>query len=105
MENNGSLTLLKGHFTPDEAREVLINLFQAKVSFHQMKHFSSLERTGREDHVAKERILELKESMRRIREMVAQAEASGMMMSISSTVEVDIVDAQERTVQEGTASK
>ncbi|HNR55088.1 MAG TPA: hypothetical protein PKJ19_07980 [Flavobacteriales bacterium] len=104
MENNGPLTLLKGRFTPEEAREVLINLFQAKVSFHQMRDFSSLERTGREDHVAKERIIELKESMRRIKEMVAQAEGAGMMLNVSSTVQVELVDAQERSVQEG-ASK
>lgn len=104
MENIGPLTLLKGRFTPEEAREVLINLFQAKVSFHQMKDFSSLERTGREDHVAKERIIELKESMRRIKEMVTQADRSGMMLSVSSTVQVELVDAQERSEQEG-ASK
>ena len=92
MNKNESLLLLKGRFTADEARELLIELFHAKIQFHEKKNFSSQERFGCKDRIATERIPELKESLRRVQELVAQAAGSNKRMIVTSTVHIEFAD-------------
>ena len=92
MSTSESLLLLKGHFTAEEAREILIDLFHAKIHFHERKNFSSQVRFGCTDRVATERIPELKESLRRVQELVDQAAGSNRKMIVTSTVHIEFAD-------------
>lgn len=92
MNRNESLTLLKGLFTAEEAREVLISLFQAKINYHEARNFSSQVRSGCDDRIAAERLPELRKSLLRIRELVAQAEGSNRKMVVTSTVNIEFAE-------------
>lgn len=91
MNKHESLTLLDGHFTADEAKEVLMSIFHAKIHFHELKNFSSRERFGCDDKVAMERIPELKKSMQRIQDLVSQATENNMDVLVTSVVKVEFV--------------
>lgn len=58
--------LIKGTFTPDEAREILNTLFRSKIHMHGVSTFSSLIREGAEAPGHNERMEELKASIARI---------------------------------------
>ncbi len=94
MNDIEALTLLDGHFTPEEAREVLLSLFQAKIQFHEMQNFSSQERFGHEDAMAVKRIPDLKNNMRKIQNLVAVAVQTNKKMLVSSVVNIEFTDAE-----------
>lgn len=100
MEKTESLMLLKGRFTPEEARDVLMNLFRSKIGFHEMRNFSSRERFGHDDQVAIERIPDLKESLRRIEELAGEAERTGRSLVLSSMVRIEFMDAMHEATPE-----
>ena len=56
MLKNKKLKLIEGKFLHDEAKEILRNIFSAKINFHQMKNFSSQERFGKDDKTAVKKI-------------------------------------------------
>lgn len=98
MNKSESLMLLKGRFTADEAREILMNLFRAKIGFHELRNFSSRERFGHDDQVASERIPELKESLRRIEDLAGEAERAGRLMAVSSIVHIEFMDSSDEAI-------
>lgn len=95
MIENETLTLIDGRFTADEAREVLMSIFLAKIQFHEMKNFSSQERFGCNDNVAVERIPDLRKSTRRILELVSQAAADKRTMIVTSVVKIEFAELSE----------
>ncbi len=94
MNKIETLSLLKGYFTAEEAREVLVSLLHAKIHFHEMKNFSSQERFGCNDKVATERIQELKESLRRVQELVARAAGSNKKVKVTSMVDIEFTEVE-----------
>lgn len=90
MKNQSKLSLVNGQFTPEEALDVLMNLFSSKINFHELKSFSSEERYGVPDKHAVKRIPELKASMVEIRERLKELENSGYEISIQSDVLVTV---------------
>lgn len=58
--------LIKGVFTPDEAKEVLTTLFRSKIQMHSLSSFSSYIKTGTESHVDNSRKQELTESLEKL---------------------------------------
>ena len=53
-------TLIKGTFTPTEAKEVLMSLISSKISFHNIKNLRSYGLNGKEDQYSKQKIKRLK---------------------------------------------
>ena len=37
MSSKKKFTLVKGSYSPDEAREILMNLIQSKIQFHNIR--------------------------------------------------------------------
>lgn len=60
MLKSFQLKLIDGVFTGKEARELLLNLYSDKIHFHELKNFSSRERSGTDDARATIRIAELR---------------------------------------------
>ena len=52
MTSTNNIKLIEGNFNPDEAKEVLLSLFNHKIQFHEAKNFSSEIRFGVEDTVS-----------------------------------------------------
>jgi hypothetical protein len=84
------MKLIDGHFSPDEAREIVMNVFLSKIQFHQNKNFSSEERFGKEDVNAVKRIPELKKSMVLISELIDSAKQNNETLEITSEVKIRV---------------
>jgi len=95
MNKHETLSLIDGHFTADEAREVLVSIFLAKINFHVMRNFSSQERLGCSDKVAMERIPILKQSVERIQELVSHASANKERLIVTAEVKIQFAAAEE----------
>ncbi|WP_395051289.1 hypothetical protein [Flavobacterium sp.] len=90
MVTNSSttITLIDGHFSSDDAFELLRNLYSSKIQFHQLKNFSSMERFGKEDKMAMERIPKLKESLESILTIMKEEEIGENMIEIKAVVNI-----------------
>lgn len=88
MNNSKKLTLIQGTFNAEEANEILMNIFNAKIKFHSLKNFSSEERFGTPDVTAVKRIPELRESMDQIRAITAEAKANNKPLIIQSEITI-----------------
>lgn len=83
------LTLIKGNFEPEDAAEILMNLFSSKLQFHSLKNFSSMERLGVEDPLSSQRIPELKKTLVQLEQIIAQAKSSNQKLSLYADVVIE----------------
>lgn len=84
------LRLVKGTFTPSEAKEVLMNLIGSKISFHKKKNLRSYEHHGREDRGSKQRIEELETVREQLLQMLEQAEENSASIKIESEINIEL---------------
>lgn len=92
MNKPEKLVLIEGVFSHQEAKEILRNVFSSKIRFHEHKNFSSQERFGKDDEIAKKRIPELKKEMMRLSEIYHQAETQNKYLHISSEVHISFIE-------------
>ncbi|MEP1087071.1 hypothetical protein [Algoriphagus sp.] len=83
--------LIKGEFTPEEAKEIISHLFSEKINFHGMKSFSNKVRFGEVDHASEARIVELKQSNSELNQFIKTARLKGKKLRITSTVSIKLV--------------
>lgn len=83
-----SINLIDGVFTTEEAREILTNLYNSKINFHNMKNFSHQERYGSPHSASLARIQSLRISLQKVLEALREAEKSNHMIKINSAVEI-----------------
>lgn len=91
MDNQFKLKLIDGEYSPEESREILMNVFSSKIQFHQMKNFSSQERFGQDDSSAIKRIPQLKDSVDEIQNMIVEAENNNFKLEMKSEVVIRFV--------------
>lgn len=92
MNNAENLTLIEGSFSCEEAKEILMNLFSTKMQFHKMKNFSSLERFGKGDEHALNRISKLKESTEILVKLLEKAHLEKKKLIIHSNINIVLDD-------------
>ena len=90
--DNQVFRLIDGVFSPDVAKEILVKLFLNKIQFHELKNFSTNERSGEDDPIAIKRIPELKESLIDIKEMLAANNTHNKTVTIKTYVEISLND-------------
>lgn len=88
------LKLIEGSFQTDEAKEILMNVFSTKIQFHNLKNFSSQERFGKADEFAENRILELKNEIKKFQKILEQARVNNHKIHISSEIKITISNDQ-----------
>ncbi|MCC9020590.1 MULTISPECIES: hypothetical protein [Flavobacterium] len=86
MKNTQKIQLIKGDFTNDEAKEILLNLINAKINFHNLKNFSDDERSGKQDEISLKRITELTESQEVISQIINHATKENLKIKIESDI-------------------
>ncbi|BFM41363.1 hypothetical protein CFS9_00040 [Flavobacterium sp. CFS9] len=86
MKNTQKIQLIKGDFTNEEAKEILLNLINAKINFHNLKNFSDDERSGEQDEFSLKRIAELTESKEAISEMIHHAIEKNLKIKVESDI-------------------
>jgi len=80
--------LIEGEFNAADAREILFNLLEDKVSFHYKIIFSHEERFGNKDHRSVERLKTLKENKIEITELLEKADKEERLVKINSTIQL-----------------
>lgn len=95
METTEKITLIDGNYSPSEAKEILMNLFNNKIDYHTVKNFSSLERFGKEDQTALRRLPELKETVALISQIINDATSQNKNIIVKSTVDISFSNSGE----------
>lgn len=85
----GNFSLVRGTFSAEEAREVLLNLIEDKITFHRRYLWSRRERFGEENDPAREqRIEELLATKGRIREAIDRAARAGQSLEVHCDIQL-----------------
>lgn len=92
METIQTLSLIKGKYTPIEAKEILTEVLKAKINFHNLKNFSSEIRNNKSDEQSKRRIIELSEAKEYMLDLIKVAQISEKNISIESDIFIQVVD-------------
>lgn len=95
MEKKESIELIKGKFTPDDAREILLSLLNSKISFHNLKDWTARERTGHPDPDSAPRLQRLRESRIKVDALFPKSAAENnkeKFISIHSVIEIHFED-------------
>jgi len=83
--------LIKGDFSPEEASELINDLFLKKINFHQRKNFSQQIRFGSEDLQGLQRIKELKMTLEQAKDLFNEAKQSGKAVRVNSTISIELI--------------
>lgn len=92
MTDTQKLVLIDGVFTGEEAKDILINIFTSKISFHQLRNFSSQERFGKDDETAQKRIPALKAEMELLQQILRDAKEKQQKLIINAEVLITFLD-------------
>lgn len=90
MKQTESIDLVRGTFTPSDAREILFQLLDSKINFHNLKNLSSRERFGKPDFDSEKRLEQLRESRKRVETIVSRSAEERRSVSISSSIELTV---------------
>jgi len=86
MQEEMKIMLINGTFTKTQAKELLTNVIGTKIQFHQLKNFSSIERTGFPDTIAETRLPMLREDLKNLREYFDTLTEDGDTITIKSEI-------------------
>ena len=88
MKEATTLKLIDGIFSPKETLDILLNLYNDKIKYHELKNFSSLERFSKEDPNAAKRIPELKKEVEKIHAFLSGLNEKKDQIVIESSVNI-----------------
>ncbi len=80
--------LVEGTFSPEDAQEILLNLFSTKINFHQLKNFSAQERFGKDDALAQKRMPQLTRSIELLKQIIDKAKSKNKRLIVGSEVNI-----------------
>lgn len=92
MSTTTTLNLIEGSFESDDAKVILMNIFSTKIQFHEMRNFSSEERSGKPDEVSSQRIPILKNNVATLTDILAEAKRKKLSLTISANINITIED-------------
>lgn len=93
MKKTETIDLIKGTFTPRDAREVLLSLLNSKIKFHQLKDWSSRERFGTPDAESEQRLKSLKDARSKTETLLStliSKDNNEKSVTLNSTIEIII---------------
>lgn len=86
MRSKQNINLVKGTFSPEDAKLILFNLITHKINFHSMKNFSSEERLGKPEKGSKKRIEHLKACRDKVFALIEIAKEQKYDLNIHSDI-------------------
>ncbi len=92
MNKPETVNLIKGTFAPEEERELLLELLDSKITFHNRRNWSSKERFGEPDAISKQKLEYLEEARTNLKTLLAEAINQQKSVTINSTIELKIED-------------
>ena len=83
-------SLIKGSFEPDDAKEILGNLFRNKINHHNVSAFSIDVRTGQDSPIDRTRVQELKTSIDYLNKVIEEAKTKNKQLVINCDVKIKL---------------
>ncbi len=90
MDTIEKQSLIKGSFEPDDAKEILFNLFGNKISYHNISAFGINIRTGKDSPRDRNRAEELKRSLDYLSLVIEEAKKKNMQLVINCDVKIKL---------------
>ena len=91
MKKTETIDLIKGTFTPAEARNLLLDLLNSKINFHNKKNWSSRERFGKPDVDSEQKLQHLRESRSKVETLFSKLineDNEEKSLTLNSTIEI-----------------
>jgi hemerythrin superfamily protein len=92
MKTTETLTLINDRFTNEEAKDVLLHLFNSPINFYNIKNWSSQERYRKDDAVSQERIPALKKEIEKLQEILKQSKSQNKKLLVSTEITISLAD-------------
>lgn len=90
MKQNQTFTLIDGIFSVDDAKDILIMLFNYKIDYHNREDFSNHIRFNKDLSHSQIRIAELMNSRDNLTKMLNNKDLKSAKLIINSTITVSI---------------
>jgi hypothetical protein len=91
MQNNHELKLIDSVYLPQEAKEILLKIYDNKINFHELKDFSNQVCTGSPHNHSVQRIVELKADVKTLKEIIKEAENTNKKLVVKSVLYIDFI--------------
>lgn len=88
MHKLQSANLIEGVYSPQEAREILMDLLEHEINFYKIQNLSSEVRHGGPDTHAQKKIQELLSEKVRILELIRNAADTGKQVNVLSSIHI-----------------
>lgn len=92
MKTTETLTVINDRFTNEEAKDVLLHLFNSPINFYNIKNWSSQERYRKDDAVSQERIPALKKEIEKLQEILKQSKSQNKKLLVSTEITISFAD-------------
>ena len=90
MNKTETVNLIKGTFEPEDAKELLLQLLNSKINFHNRRNWSSQERFGKPDLFSQQKLEYLAEARKNIQTFLTEAIIQKKSVIINSSIELKI---------------
>lgn len=88
METTKKISLIEGNYSPNEAKEMLLDLYHKNINLNKVKNFSSQIRFGEDDELAVERIENLTKAVNYLTQLLKDAQVENKNLVIKSVIEI-----------------
>lgn len=92
MEATQTVSLISGVFTPNEAKEILLEMIKAKINFHNIRNLTSEVRYNHPDYKSKQRIEELTEARENLLELINDAKLFSKNIRIETDLFIQLTE-------------
>ncbi len=92
MQKEEKYSIIKGEFSPADAKLILIDILRNKIKFHETRNFSSIVRFGEADYNSIKSIARLENITVEVEKILSDAEASNKRLSILAELNIQIIE-------------
>lgn len=92
MKTIERLTLLNDSFTNDEAKDILLHLFNSPINFYNIKNWSKQERYRKDDEVSQGRIPALRKEIEKLQDILTQSKNTNKKIKVNTEICIYLED-------------
>lgn len=92
VKTDNTFFLIKGIFSPEDAKEILSRIYSFKINYHNLNNWRSLERFGVDDENSQKRIPKLKNDKTKIEELIDEGKAKNKKIRINAEISISFCD-------------
>lgn len=92
VKTDNTFFLIKGIFSPEDAKEILSKIYNFKINYHNLNNWRSLERFGKDDENSQKRIPKLKNDKAKIEELIDAGKAKDKKIRVNAEISISFCD-------------